>query len=524
MRWLLLLASLSLGVALSQAPPSSPASIIGVVRIEGTGQPMVGARVTALGPSRKETTTDGNGGYELTSLEPGAYQLLFAGPSSLSTQSRSIAVKPGERIRVEVELRSAVISGKVLDEDGGPVAGMEVLLVEHVYEFGEASYLMRERTQTDDTGAYRLREAAPGRSYLISARPISTLKVTSVAAARDPEKRRRVFAATVYPNSPSLIGGTPVKLRPGETRAGVDLHMRKSVPYCIEGGVQWAGLARSALQMKERQPRNAAGLSIELNSDSKFRACGIPAGEYVLSFEQARESAEAMLGAVAVNIRDKDVRDIVMAGRPSGALRGRVEWSGDPPERPGRVTARISLQYVSAAYGTTPDLDASPIPRDLKFRGPVRGECRVNVALPVGFYVKDIRFGEVSILDGVLRPDTVMPELRVFVARDGGTIAATVTGPDGNLANRGYVTVFPAAARTDAEIAEKAISGRVTPSGAYTSTTLRPGQYRVLVTDEPFGKDVETVGKFGRARASAVLVDVRPNAAAQIQLRLTSLN
>jgi hypothetical protein len=201
---------------------------------------------------------------------------------------------------------------------------MEVLLVEHVYEFGEASYLMRERTQTDDMGAYRLRAAMPERSYFISARPISTLKVASVATALDPDKRRRVFAATVYPNSLSLSGGTPVKLRPGETRAGVDLRMRISVPYCIEGSVRWATSARAALLMKERQPRNAAGLPIELNSDAKFRACGIPAGEYVLSFEQARESSEAILGAVAINIRDKDVRDIVVDGRPSGALRGRV--------------------------------------------------------------------------------------------------------------------------------------------------------------------------------------------------------
>jgi len=63
---------------------------------------------------------------------------------------------------------SAVIAGKIMDEDGQPLSGTMVSAMREVYTEGKRKLQSQSMTGTDDLGEFRLFGLSPGR-YILSA-------------------------------------------------------------------------------------------------------------------------------------------------------------------------------------------------------------------------------------------------------------------------------------------------------------------------------------------------------------------
>jgi protocatechuate 3,4-dioxygenase beta subunit len=115
-----------------------PAGVTGRVTRAGDGRPLAGIRVEAVlmggtDPSgrRKVAVTDDDGNYRLEFTSGGVLARLEAahGPDTTRTTLRpDRTLAPGEQVVVDIEVTAGVaLAGNVLDADGSPVAGAEVL-------------------------------------------------------------------------------------------------------------------------------------------------------------------------------------------------------------------------------------------------------------------------------------------------------------------------------------------------------------------------------------------------------------
>jgi hypothetical protein len=117
--------------------------------------------------------TDDAGRFAFAAVPPGKYQLSAErtgylrqsyGARQYSGGGTPVLVADGQTVKDIVFKLSpqAVITGKVLDEDGEPVANMQVRAQKYVYRGGKRQWSGCQR-HTSDIGEYRLPECSRGR-------------------------------------------------------------------------------------------------------------------------------------------------------------------------------------------------------------------------------------------------------------------------------------------------------------------------------------------------------------------------
>ena len=142
-------------------------------------------------PDRKfSTKTDEKGHFQFTDLLPGTY---YVRASHVGMVMKSAHAREGMLVTLEagkpqtlnlVMLPGAVITGRILNEDGEPMQHVEVGAMHYIYTIrGRTLAPTGSTAETDDKGEYRLFGLQPG-SYLIAADPgrMAYAEGTGVAA------------------------------------------------------------------------------------------------------------------------------------------------------------------------------------------------------------------------------------------------------------------------------------------------------------------------------------------------------
>ncbi len=541
-------------MALAQSQSSKNGSISGVVRDTGTGTPIADVTVSVTINSRyangtvymrsdsKEirVLTDPQGRYRLSDLPAGVHRVSARSKDILGASgAKMVNLRSGQELAsVDFSFpENGSITGRVLDQNREPVPGASVHLVSKEYSSGGVAYLVREVVRADDQGTYTLRRVVPGRSFLLMAANRTAIPPISETPA-DLKLRKPSFVPTYYSNSADPEGAAPVVLGAGERREGVDLLLLRAPSYCIEGRLQGSAGPVPSLLMIDGQELGAGIASgggstmmppsTNVGPDGKFRVCGLRAGNYKLmayspSPPSAAPNAQPQFGALPLTITDKDFAGILLVESPGLPLKGTVEWAGAPPDPP--LTAKLSvyLRNLSRSMRMQGELQnsaRSDIPGEFSIPTVLVDEYSVatNLNAP-GVYVKDITYGGASVLHAPLRAgSSANNELRVVLARDGGSIAVKVAGKDGNAAPYMNVVIFPAGVPSEAALAERMVIGETDQNGNYSYGVLAPGKYFVLATTTTVDRTVESIGKLWSARTKAKDVELAPNASAQVAL------
>jgi hypothetical protein len=342
---------------LAQESDKKPATgtIRGVVREIETGAPIAEASVsTELAPGR--TTTDAEGRYVLRDVPPGNQTVRVRLSGTSGSMTRIINLVAGQdlsEIDFRVPLRGK-ISGRVLDENNEPVPGITVFLINRAYYRGSMRSVYWSQAQTDDRGQYVIGGILTGQSFLVMAeKRLATISAMSNAPA-DRKLRKRTYARTFYPNSPSIDSAAPVVLRSAESREGVDIQILRTPSYCIDGVLTAQG-APAAMQfsIEPVQPSSggigqggggfAAPTSGVTGADGKIRVCDLAPDEYKLTayLGSKPDALPDTLGTAQLAITHEDVHNVRLTSRPWLPVTGEVVWDGPAPEQP--VTPKITI-------------------------------------------------------------------------------------------------------------------------------------------------------------------------------------
>jgi protocatechuate 3,4-dioxygenase beta subunit len=231
------------GASTDQAPPrpDPPPTglILGRVVDAVTGRPIVNAIVTRWGHFPVEqpdaVLTDRDGRFVITGVPAGPCLLAATksryfegsfGARRPRAHPEPLELKDGER-RSDIDIRlwpHASISGRVVDEAGEPVVGVQVSAIPRKFVAGRPAIDTRESfsTATDDRGVFRVSGLMPG-EYLV-AMPISedVAPLATVEEHNQPKNRDGDFAARFDNVRLPALPGSSRAIRVGDHVRAID--------------------------------------------------------------------------------------------------------------------------------------------------------------------------------------------------------------------------------------------------------------------------------------------------------------
>ena len=224
------------------AGPPRPAETVelrGRVLSGRRGVPVRGAKVAVTARERENASafTRFNGSFVIENAPVGDYEIGVAasGYELLQKRIRIPSGRPLDGLDLRIN-RSAVITGRVLDEDGRAVVGATVEALQEQFLEGrlrwrdQSSRMTRFHSgfRTDDRGVYRI-FGLPAGEYVIAVRP-----------SEEPGLDGRLRFATApgyFPNAGSLSGAARVTVEWGEEKQGIDVRLVKAPPTSAHGRV-----------------------------------------------------------------------------------------------------------------------------------------------------------------------------------------------------------------------------------------------------------------------------------------------
>ncbi len=172
------------------------------------------------GPRGYGGLADADGQFRFEAVEPGEYSLsadhsgfLYSsyGSKAPNQAGTNLVLVPGQQVsNLNIALfPQAVISGRVVDEDGDPVPAM-VQIFALAWKHGKQTLQPRRGTAANDLGEYRLSGLSPGK-YYISAQSRSGNGRRELPAI--PGKADIRSVRTFFPDATSIESAAPTQVQ-----------------------------------------------------------------------------------------------------------------------------------------------------------------------------------------------------------------------------------------------------------------------------------------------------------------------
>lgn len=224
--------------------PTGTAVIRGRIVAADTGTPIRRAQVRVFSPEVRDsrgTSTDAQGRFELRDLPAGRWELVASKAGFVTLRygqrrpregGQPIELADGETMtRANLALpRGAVVTGRILDEFGEPVAGARVQAMRHQAMQGTRQLMGVGGDGTDDTGAFRIYGLMPG-DYYISA------LASQMGMFAEETNDTTGYAPTYYPGTGNVAEAQRVTVAVGQEVTNVTFPLLATKVVRITGTV-----------------------------------------------------------------------------------------------------------------------------------------------------------------------------------------------------------------------------------------------------------------------------------------------
>jgi protocatechuate 3,4-dioxygenase beta subunit len=584
-------------IAVSVSPGGGPASF---------GAPAQNPRVLTDADGRFVFQNVPKGSYNFTATKPGYVDGAYGRLRPAGT-SQSIDLDDGERrgdLKVRV-FRYAAISGTVTDETGEPVVGVSVRAFRRNLVAGRRLLSPTGlAATTDDRGVYRLGTLAPG-EYVVGAPVVQTSTPANFAlnggippdllstlstpgggfsintggtpvtpdakfvlqnsgrtiTPPGPNARMMVYGSQYYPNATTTQQATPIVVKSGEERSGVDLSLRLVPALNISGrlvgpdgpAVNWGvHLVPGDTSDLSGDPDVATSIT---DADGTFMFLAIPAGQYLMQtvrvprpqpgpgstlvFQSAGGASVSTFSSslstnggpvpqplptdptlwtvMPITLANDDVWDVTLSLHAGYRVSGRVEFSGaaqkPTPDRMSSIPIVLEPADAKQKMSSVPGrVDPSGNFTTVEL---LPGKYLVRVGgAPSGWTFKSAMLGGVDVAETPI--DLSEHDIQNVVVSFNDTptnLSGVVRSSEGGADDAAAVVVFPADSKSwmDYGLNPRRVRlSRTSKTGAYQFGALPAGDYYVAAFSEEFAgewQDPRFLDQLSRAGAHLTIND-----------------
>lgn len=550
-----------------------------VISSDSSARPIRRARVSVRSPALPMVLagiTDDEGRFRIERIPSGRYTVEAAKDAYLTTAfgaprpgrpGTPIVLEDGRSQEVTLHLqRGSVLSGTVMDADGDPVIGANVIAHRYGYQASTGERVAAGTTgaPTDDRGMYRLFGLSPG-DYLVSAAPtgptmpqqvpspgeirraMAQLAATQVPSLffkrpglpppQDPVRRglpppsepaRTVVLAPVFhPGSARPAHAQTVTLGIAEERHGIDIQVEHVPVARVEGIVTGpAGTVRgvtvvlASADARGTSPGPGEWLrTISSDPQGRFRFANVPPGEYRLEARSLpMEGLPAGGWASATVLLDgEDVTGLSLGLQPSLTISGRLIFEGAPPPAALLAILTTSLPVRAASAGTlAPPLLQTAADGRFIITGLAPGPLRPLPALqgirgPIGgWWLQSIVIEGREVLDAPLDIRRSATDAVITFANRASELSGTARDHEGRPIDSGFVIVFSASPPHWFPLSRRIAAVPLDAGGGYTVQNLPPGDYLVAIDADVEPGQWFDASYLGRVAGRAARVSLRP--------------
>lgn len=332
----------------AQEAPKGTGRIRGRVVAADTGTPLRRAQVRLSAAElrvNRSATTDPDGRYEFPDLPAGRYNLNVSRSGYVSLSfGQQRPFEPGrpldlgsaqEADRIDFALpRGGVITVRVTDEVGEPLAGVRVQAMRYQYLPNGRRQLTAVNSMggffgpvTNDLGEIRLFSLMPG-TYIVSAVPADTGMMGGPTSPASATSQDDGHGLTYYPGTINVDEAQSITVGLAEVA-------NASFALVPQRMTRISGLVRNSqgkpfsaslsLRTQTGGGMSMRGLTVA-DSEGRFSVTNVPPGEHFIEVN-ARPGVDES-ASVAITAGGQDLNDLIITTAPGVTMSGRVIFEG----------------------------------------------------------------------------------------------------------------------------------------------------------------------------------------------------
>jgi hypothetical protein len=478
---------------------SSDCSVAGtVVKLAGS-VPLKSAtvRLQSMDDSTRTYSgvTDASGHFEIKGITSGPYRMRVVrngfvtqeyGQRTPSDPGAILVLGSGQDLK-DLLFRlepSAVITGRIQNEDGEPLPWVRVSALRETYSRGKRKLTSEVTVVTNDLGEYRLFGLRPGRYFVSAAyRPGQRLD-TDEDDEQGEATGQSGYVTTYYPGSPDPAKAVAVAVKAGEEIAATDVMMEPAAVYSVRGRVNnFVSRRAAAGAILALEPRTSGlGWSMPARQmlvdkpDGSFEIHGVLPGSYTLSanwFDEGRRYQARQ----AIEVTNADLEGVQLAIAPGMNVQGQVVWDPKPSLEKDALTVSATGADSSLVFGTRTRVG----PNGAFYLGNLsEGLYRLAISgQTADCYLKSIRYAGMEAADdefNVIRGTQATLELTI--SAKGARVQGAVRDEDGVAAAGVWVALVPDEAhRTEFHLFKQRTTDQY---GRFEFRGIAPGDYKLF--------------------------------------------
>jgi hypothetical protein len=412
----------------------------------------------------------------------------------------TIAVGAGAEVKdIVIKITpAAIISGRILDEEGEPLEGVSVMPLRRMNRNGAMAWSMAGmQANTNDRGEFRLSSLPPGAVRLVA--QVNRYGPGGPSGPTMVGKEEFAYPRTYYPGVDSVDQAQSIVLQPGQEFGGVQIALKRTRVYRIKGKytgpVGEGAQGRVSVQIREKNPSDFMGVIVGGvgNSvsarDGSFELTNVRPGQYkliVMDFQDGGRPKTS--GSVEVAVGNENLEGVVISPQTLGAVSGKVNLELDPqapPDQPSISLKSFQIQLIPIEMTAMTFAPPVTVAEDGTFKIENVSPDQYRIAVNGAFgrtYVKSILSGGRDIKDQPLDLSGGSAQLEI-------TLSAKVAKLSGNVekanpsAMPGAVILEKVGASTNS-LSSPAPYLSVSQTGTFSANVLAPGEYRVYAFEE----------------------------------------
>jgi hypothetical protein len=551
LQFVIFLLSAWVGACLQQSPSAgNVSSVAGTVIKEPGSEPLKKVLVQVVAENQKvggnyTAQTDADGRFQIDNVQPARYRLFiektgFVGVNErgLKSDASIFTVQAGQSVEGLVlrMLPTAVITGRVTDQDGDPMSGVSVIAQKRTP--GKAKRENVASGTTNDLGEFRLASLFPGQYWIVALpppdfrdyAPTQQKPVSGQNENRDDSQSGTRYLATYYPDTYDASLASPVTLKAGD-EVPINFTLIPAKTYQVRGIVTGVphGL-QSAVELVSKTGDSYRANATEIGPDGQFEVRGVGPGSYVLKASAGNDS-QSLMARQEISVVSADVDGIKLVPQPSFTISGhlRVEnYVGDPAQysanlRQAELSDDPAFFMTQEGFGSNAVVDRAG---NFEWKNVVPGNYIVQVfgGDDQGFFLRSATLGGRDISTGFTASGPVTVEL--VVSTKGGTIEGTVLEKEKDVDDdhpASSATVVAVPEEKYRNLPDRFLASETDQHGRFMIRGLPPGSY-TLYAWQDLEDGVYKDPDFLRSQeAKGMAVKVEENSNQKVELRLSSV-